>query len=381
MATLNLRNQPTIHFAKTVRDVVSLKNEYAQVIMDRSKSITHELVSALVAQGVMSYSGRNPKPALDADGNFQTTDLDLLSFLVPLAARNAVVEIPSYKNRRQTVKNGDERKIGTNQFGSITSLVSNKSVFSFSVKIHDKTIAVKDDNGDEELGAYRNYMVVDCDGRLYDGWDRIVLNPNAKENSFLTEKSLWTGNTVYFKHFVHPNRWQSVFGAPHLLKKMLLARIDDEARFYRAEIKRLHALGIFAGSGMPKPERVKTVRGETRKIEVSTMEMLLTLPKFTGEYEAASNTVEGLLAAYRRQHLLTYKWKPLVQFVVRANEAAFFKFGLDANGVGKIARWLAKFTWQLAKKSPRSALYQTMKFNDKVSLLYRLKTKTERVSA
>ncbi len=381
MAALNYRNQLTIHFAKTVESVVTLKNEYAEVIMDRSKPVTEELVHALVAQGTMSYAGRNPKPAIGPNGEIQTTDLDLLSFLVPLALRNAVIEIPSYKNRRQTVKKGDERKVGTNQFGPIVSLVSNKSVFSFSVKIHDKTIAVKDDNGDEELGAYRNYMVVDCDGRLYDGWDKIVLKPNAKENSFLTEKSLWTGNTVYFKHFVHPNRWQSVFGAPHLLKKMLLARIDDEARFCRAEIKRLHALGIFVGSGTPKTERVKTVRGETRKIEVATMEMLLSLPKFTGNYEAVSDTVEGLLAAYRRQHLLTYKWKPLVQFVVRANEAAFFKFGLDASGVGKVARWLAKFNWQLAKKSPRSALYQTLRFNDDVALRYRLKTKIERVSA
>ena len=68
-------------------------------------------------------------------------------------------------------------------------------------------------------------------------------------------------------------------------------------------------------------------------------------------------------------------------FVVRANEAAFFKFGLKADGVGQIASWLKKFSWALGKKSPRSALYQTLKFNDQVSLLYRLKTKTERVSA
>lgn len=381
MANLSFRNQPAIHFAKTVRDVVSLKNEYAQIIMDRSRPITEGFVSALIAQGVMSYSGRNPRPALDLDGNFQTTDLDLLSFLVPLAARNAVIEIPEYANRRQTVRHGDERKVGTNQFGPITSLVSNRQVFSFSIKIHDKTIVTKDDIGDEEIGGYRNYMVVDCNGEIYNGWNKIVLNPNAKENAFLTKKNLLTGNTVYFKHFVHPNRWKSVFGAPHLLKKMLLARIDDEARFYRREIKRLHGLGIYATSGFAKKERVVTVRGATKKIAVQTMEMLLTLPKFSGEYKAVPNTAAGLFMAYRRARLLTYTLKLAVQFIVRANEAAFFKFGLNEKGLGRIASWLRKCKWVEGKKSPRSALYQVMKFNDNVSLLYRLKTKTERVLA
>jgi hypothetical protein len=381
MAKLSFRNQPVIHFAKTVRDVVSLRNEYAQVMMDRSKPITNELVSSLIAQGVMSYAGRNPRPALDLDGNIQTTDLDLLSFLVPLAARNAVIEIPEYKNRRQVVKRDDERKVGTNQFGPITSLVSNRQVFSFSIKIHDKTIVTRDDVGDEEIGGYRNYMVVDCNGEIYNGWNKIVFNPDAKENAFLTEKNLWAGNTVYFKHFVHPNRWQSVFGAPHLLKKMLLARIDDEARFYRREIKRLHGLGIYASSGLARKEKVVTVRGATKKIAVPTLEMLLTLPKFSGEFKAVPNTVAGLLEAYRRARWLTYTLKPAVQFVVRANEAAFFKFGLNEKGIGRIASWLRKCKWVEGKKSPRSALYRILKLSYSMSLLYRLKTLTARVAA
>jgi hypothetical protein len=380
MFNLSSRNQPAINFAKTVRNVVTMKNEYASVIMDRSKPITEELVSSLIAQGIISYAGRNPVPALDADGNLKTTDLDLLSFLVPLAARHAVIEIPEYKNRRQVIKTEGERKIGTNNFGPITSLVSNQKVFSFCIKIHDKTIAVKDDVGAEKLGAYRNYLVVDCNGEIYNGWNKIVWNPSSKENAFLAEKRLWTGNSVQFKYFVHPNRWQSVFGAPHLLKKMLLARITDEARFYRAEIKRLHALGIYTSGGFSKPIRETIMRGATRKIEVQTMEMLLTLPKFIGAYQSMENSVAGLLEAYRRQRILTYTWKPAIQFVVRANEAAYFRFGLKANGQGKIARWLKSRRWVEAKKSPRSALYQTMKLSDNMSILYRLKTKTEHVS-
>jgi hypothetical protein len=384
MLNLISRNQPAINFAKTVRNVVTLKNEYAKVIMDRSKPITEELISSLIAQGIMSYAGRNPVPALDADGNLQRTDLDLLSFLVPLAARHAVVEIPEYKNRRQVVKMEGKRKIGSGNFGPITSLVSNRDVFSFSIKIHDKTIVVEDALGREKLGDFRNYLVVDCNGEIYNGWNKIVWNTSVAENAFLNNKRLWTGNSVQFKYFVHPNRWQSVFGAPHLLKKMLLARITDEARFYRAEIKRLHALGIYSTSaefnGKCKTVRETICRGATKKIAVPTMEMLLTLPKFIGSYEALPNNVDGLIEAYRRQRILTYTWKPAVQFVVRANEAAFFRFGLNADGKGKIAHWLKSRRWILAKKSPRSALYQTMKLSDKISILYRLKTKTEHVS-
>ncbi len=379
MAKLSYRNQPVIHFAKTVKDVVSLKNEYAKIIMDRNAPITEELVGALIAQGVLGYEKRNPAPAFDLDGNLQVTDLDLLSFLVPLAQRRTVIEIPEYRNNRQVVRKSDERKIGDRSFGPLVNLVSNQRSFSFSVKIHDQTIAVTD--GDEErLGAYRNYMVVDGSGRLYDGWDKIVWKPTTEEDSFLKEKSLFTGNSVHFKYFVHPNRWKSVFGAPHLLKKMLLARLTDEAKFYRKEIKRLNALGIFCSSGEYKPPRAKILRGPTEKKSIKTMEMQLSMPKFIGEYAPVPETKEGLLEAYRKQRIMTYHWKPIVQFVVRANEAAFFLFGQKDDGEGRIASWLRKCSWVEGKKSKRSAIYKIMKLGDKMSLLYRIKTITERVA-
>lgn len=380
MVKLSYRNQPAIGFAKTVKEVVSLQNEYAKIIMDRSQPITEELIGALIAQGVLSYEKRNPAPALDQDGNLQVTDLDLLSFLVPLSWRRAVIEIPEYRNHRQTVKRSNERKIGDSSFGPLVNLVSNQRSFAFSVKIHDKSIAVDDGSESEDLGAYRNYMVVDGNGRLYDGWDKIVWKPTAEENSFLKEKGLFTGNSVHFKHFVHPNRWKSVFGAPHLLKKMLLARLTDEAKFYRKEIKRLHGLGIYCLSGLGKKPKVKTFRGPTEKRMIETMEMQLGLPKFTGEYQPVEDTQKGLLDAYARQRILTYRWKPAVQFVVRANEAAFFLYGLKEDGKGRVASWLKKCRWVEGKKSPRSKLYQIMKLGDEVSLLYRIKTITEHVA-
>jgi hypothetical protein len=382
MIGLKFRGLPEINIATTVHEVATLKNEYAQDFMDRTRSLDEKQIAAVINQGTMGYAGRNPSPALDADGNFQCTDLDLLSFLTPIAARGAVIEIPQYRNRRQIIRRAGERKIGTNQFGPITSLVSNKDVFSFSVKIHDKTIIAKSLETDtESVGAFRNYMIVDCDGHWYDGWDRIVWDPNAEENAFLKEKKLWTGNSVRFQYYVHPNRWQSVFGAPYLLKKMLLARIDDEAGFYRREMKRLAAAGIELPAGEKLEYKPVVSEGAARSLEVKTMEMALAIPEFTGEYEPVPLTAEGMVKAYRHQKLLTYTWKPAVQFTARADEAAFMRYGLDADDNGRIARWIKDAAWTPWRKNNRSALYNQLVLSDDMALLYRIKTKTEQVSS
>jgi hypothetical protein len=382
MIGLKFRGMPAIDFAKTVLSVANLKNEYAQTIMNRNNTIDEDLVGSVIAQGIMSYAGRNPSPALDQDGNFQCTDLDLLSFLSPIAARGAVIEIPRYRNRRQVIKREGERKIGSNQFGPILSLVSNKDVFSFSIKIHDKTIVVKDpETGRESIGDFRNYMIVDCDGFWYDGWNKIVWDPDAEENAFLRDNKLWTGNSVYFQYYVHPNRWQSVFGAPYLLKKMLISRLDDEAGFYRKEMERLEALGIELPKGEMKPSRPIIAAGNTEAISVKTMEMVLAIPDFSGNYQSVPATQAGLIQAYERQKLLTYTWKPAVQFVVRADEAAYMFNGLDKNDNGKVAQWMGNAAWTPFKKTPRSALFNQIVLSDDMALLYRTKMKTERINA
>lgn len=382
MIGLKFKGRPAINFAKTVHEIAHLKNEYAQTIMNRTKMIDEDFIGAIIAQGIMGYEGRTPSPALDEDGNFQCTDLDLLSFLTPIAARGAVIEIPKYRNRRKVVKKAGERKIGSNQFGPITSLVSNKDVFSFSVKIHDKTIISKDlETGKENIGEFRNYMLVDCDGHWYDGWNKIVWDPSAKENEFLTNNKLWTGNSVYFQYYVHPNRWQSIYGAPHILKKMLLERLNDEAKFYRAEMKRLNDLGINLPKGAKKASKPIISEGKTEAIKVKTMEMEIAIPAFTGKYEKVSNDQDGLLKAYKRQKLLTYTFKPAVQFVTRANEAAFMKYGFDESGQPRIAHWMKDRSWNAWKKTSRSKEVQKMTLSNDMAITFRFKEKTEHISA
>lgn len=384
MEGLKFRGRPPILIAGSVKDVVNLKNPYAQIIMDRRQTIDEGLVSAIVAQSIMGWERRHPAPALDQDGNFQGTDLDLLSFLTPIAARGAVIEIPRYRNRRRVEVRPNERKIGNNRFGPLIGLRSNQEVFSFSVLIHDKTIIKTNPNsGKEEVGDFRDFMIVDCDGHWYDGWDKIVWDPSREENRFLTEKGLWTGNTVSFQHYVHPNRWQSIFGAHHLLKKMLIARIDDEAGFYRGVVKQLKDLGLrmpssaSAKSAYFPSEEAEGPAPVTVPIVVKTMETVLDIPEFSGHYPPVAMNRNGLRKAYQRQKFLTYTLKPLVQFGVRANEAAYFLYGL-----GRIAPWMEGRVWKSNWKAPKGrAEWCQMVLGPDVALRYRVKSITQRVSA
>ena len=382
MIGLKFRGMPPIRLAETVRDIAALKNEYAAAILDRSVYLNDDMVAAIMGQSLMTWEGRNPAPALDSYGNFQGTDLDLLSFLVPMADRGAVIDISHYRNRRKIVRRANEYKVGSNRFGPIIGLFSNKKALSFGVDMYDKTIIRRDPRiGREQVGRPSKYMLVDCDGHWYQGWDRISWDPTAEENHFLTEKDLWTDSTVIFKYYVHPSRWQSVFGAPYLLQKMLIERIDDEATFYRAEVKRLKFVGIKfgfdpRGSSYIPPGPVE-FEGETLPIKVNTIEMTLDIPAFSGSYTPAGNDSRGLSHAHQRQKFLTQTLKPFVQFCVRANEAAYFHYGKSG-----IAHWMQDRKWVHGWKVPLGRVeWNMMRLSNAMALRYRIKSMTQRVSA
>jgi len=379
MTGLKFRGRPPIRLAESVQDVARLSNPYARTIMDRSIPVTEDFVNVVVAQSVFGWEGRHPTPALDADGNFQGTDLDLLSFLVPIAERGAIIELPSYRSRRVSVAKENERHLGSGaRFGNVVGLTSNQDVFSFSIRIFDNTIAVRDPaTGRESIGAFRNFMLVDVTGLWHDGWEKIIWNPTAKENAFLEDSGLWTSNTVYFKNAVHPNRWQSVFGAPYLLLKMLVERLRDEGSFYRAEMKRLEALGI----SLPEDEKKESgptgmaSSTEQQKISVNTLEAVIDMPEFTGSYLAADNTRDGLVWAYRRQKKLTWTLKPRAQFVVRADELAYFLYGGD-----RVASWMDGREWKPFTPPRGRIVWDQLVLSNDVSYRLRRKTVTETVA-
>lgn len=371
-----------IDFADSVQDVVNLNHPYAQRINDRSNPIDDEFVAAILRQSVMCYDNRRPSPALDADGNFVGTNFDLCSFLVPVAQRGAVIEIPDYEIRRPSVSRANERRIsGGPRFGKVTGLISNQKVFSFSVRIFDQSVIITDPVTDaENTGAHRNFMLVDLDGYWHEGWRKIVWHPTAKENDFLRHHRLWVGNHVTFSNWLHPNRWSSVFSAHHLLKKWLLARLDDEIAFCKVEISRLQN----AKYQLPVSESAYIAPSETgsaENIAVKTLEFQLEVPSFAGRYLAYYRGQSGIQAAYQRKKHLTYTIKPQVQFPVRANECAYFIYGGPKNGFERIAYWMGSCSWQDWKKPRGKIVWRRMALSKDFALLYRVKTCAQQVAA
>lgn len=380
MRGLKFVGRPPIRIAESVHDVVRLRNEYAAAIMDRSVVIDEAFVDAVVAQSIFTWEGRHPVPALDEHGRFQGTDLDLLSFMMPIAERGAVIELPHYRSRRGSAKREGERHVGGgSRFGQLTGLTSNQDVFSFSARIFDSTVVVKDPlTGRERSGAFRNFMLVDLNGMWHEGWDRIIWDPSAKENAFLTEHGLWSDNAVYFKNAIHPNRWQSFFGAPYLLLKMLIERLRDESAFYFQEAKRLEVAGVRfpTGSGPEESAALMASQTETRKIKVQTLEAIVDLPEFRGSYFSMPLTSAGLVQAYERRKLFLYTLKPKAQFTTRADELAYFLYGN-----GRIAPWMTGRAWNSGYKPPRGRVaWEQMVLSNNVALRYRIKEVTEEVA-
>ncbi|GEM_PF-1012367 len=377
MKGLKFRGRPPILISESVKDVASGKNPFAVEILDRGGHVSEELVNTVLDQSVFGWEGRHPQPALDENGRLQVTDLDLLSFLASVARRHPVIEIPRYRSRRAGVtRANEEKRLGT-QYGRVSGLVSNKEVFSFSVRILDESIVVTDADGEEETGAFRSYMLVDVTGKLYDGWDRIVWKPSAEENKFLSENRLWTGNTVYFKNAVHPNRWQSIFGAPYLLLKMLVERITDEAKFYKSEMARLAAMRLTLPAGLKKPYVPTDAAEDYKKIEVETLEAALDMPQFVGEYTPVDDSVAGLVAAYNHQKWLSYTLKPRLQVVIRADELAYFLYGKT-----RVAPWMEGRKWNSGYKPPKArTVWEQMVLSPMMALRYRVRKDTQTVAA
>ncbi|MBP9757935.1 MAG: hypothetical protein KBD06_05010 [Candidatus Pacebacteria bacterium] len=368
-----------VKYPLTLRAVTERSDPLAAIITDRSRPLTREVVEGALSRSVFAWAGRTPQPGLDESGNvIHAGDLDFASFFVPLALRRAVIEIRDYQNRRPLVLKTGMRQIGTTSFGQIKRLVSNKDVFSFSIHIRDQSIAMERE-GVEELGYPMNYMVVDLDGNWYEGCQTLHFKPNAAENAFLRERDLLIDDAISFKYFVHPNRFQSIFGAPYLLLKLLVERMDDEATYYREEVKRLADKGVFPIKGQTDEHEAT---GPKKKVIVPTLVAELDYPDFAGRVNdyglPGGDTVTRAQAAYDRRKLIIYTWKPLAQFVIRADELAYFRYGLPSD---KRPAWATELAIEPFRKKGDRNSWMRIPFPDGYALRFRSFDSTEHVAA
>jgi hypothetical protein len=175
---------------------------------------------------------------------------------------------------------------------------------------------------------------------------------------------------------VHPNRYQSIFGAPYLRLKLLLSRLEDEAAYLREEQQRFQK-GTKKKS--PVSSREKTEAGAP--MVIPAFEVALETPPFRGSYFSRVATEEHDAYApfvVERYRTIVGTWIPLVRFVVRADELAYYRFGYDKD---KKPAWAWKLTTERNVKIPKSrARWNQVRFSTDYALRFRAYTRTEVVA-
>jgi hypothetical protein len=371
--------------AESIKEVAS--SDSMQLILNRSVDV-QEVIKVVTDHWAYDLFSRKPGPAYyDKTGSLQMTDLDLACFLSALVDRKAVICLPHYKARRATTKReGEVVTSKTNRHGKVMGLTANSEVMSFSIRINDmNVIQAGTETKEDSVGAPRNFMLVDVNGTWHEGWDRIEFMPSAKENDFLKDRSLWTGNTIYFKNFVHPNRWSAFYGQHYLLLKALIDRLEEEAKFLRTEVKRVLVAGITyptSGEGAKK-EWPKSEEGESKAIIVKAFECEIDAP-FIDSFTKVKTTQAGLVEASKRVSEYTYHVLPLLRFHARATELAFYQKGCAEAGFPswiKGAEWTTGYR-QEGKRTDwnRLVLHQAEVGQIGFALRYRIYDKTERVA-
>jgi len=319
---------------------------------------------------------RRPAPALMEDGVLmQATDLDLSTFLAALAQRRAVIKIPTYRSRREAkAKPKEVVRLMAERYGQITGLVSNKQVFSFSVRLLDLSIIE-----DGKPGSFRAFMLQDVDGEWHEGFSRFAFAPNREENKFIEDFQLANHGEIVFTGFVHANRWQSFYSANYLLAKAMVHRLAELAKYYRAEAKAIVAEAKLTLPEAPEYEFEPDDQGSGRleKITVHSMEatvdytymdeplQLPALPRTQAGYDLARKYVKEASSVLEA-----------LRYATRATEYAFWALGDDREA--QLPSWLSGVAWEDEKTARtmwrRLRLHQRAVGERSVGLRYRLTT-------
>jgi hypothetical protein len=366
--------------AKTISKKIQtiLENPIAKTILDRSSDIS---IAIPEVKGWWGYDlfNRKPSPAYNEYGIFTGTDLDMACFLYSLAGRGAVINIPEYKARTQSATRKDQvLKSKYNRNGELLEVLANKDLFTFNIRVMDQNVI-----GEDKVGDFRTFSLTKEDGSWYEGWKTIQFEPTLKENRFITENKLWTGNQIIFNNFVHPNRWTSFFGVHYLITKLMIERLEDEVGFLSSEVKRLLEAGIEFPKTSDAPVKHEYTYGNkvSKKFQAFQVKLHIPAAKLKGDYELFEATQENLVKAYGLKKDLTRTITKL-RFMTRATEYAHYM------NQDRFPSWMKNVQWEDGFVEPgKRTKWQRLKlFQDKVgehsiSILKRTFEKSVQVAA
>jgi len=364
------------HIAKSLKTL--MENPLVLGTLNLHSDITPIAKKAI---GFWEYDlmNRKPSPAYNEYGLFQGTDLDLACFLYNMVGRGAVINIPSYKGMRQKKTRSDQvMASASNRHGKIVGVQANKDFWTFSINVIDQNVI-----GEEKVGAYRTFLLTDLDGKWYDGWNKLEFVPTLKENRFITENKLWTGNQIVFRNMIHPNRWTSFFGHHYIISKLIIERLTDESAFLNRQMKILKEKGTKFPKGEGPGDYRTTSYGDSKSIKVEAFQAKIYIPevKFVGAYLKFKETQKALVEAYnlRKQYQNFIK---TLRFMTRATEYA------HAKSPDNKPAWIKGVHWKHDFKIPggrirwqRLPLFQDKVGEFSIAILRRWYQKSARVAA
>ncbi len=374
------------YVANTLTNI--LEKDTVRMMLDKTHDDLSEVIDIVKSYWLMDLHSRKPAPATVES----TTDLDLLTFLYALSGRNAAINLPKYVNVRPTIlKEGEMIVSKENRHGIVLGPGSNQDTFMFNVKIKDMNVMGKDASGQDVVGMDRNYILTNFDGNWYNGWKSINFMPSTEENKFITENELWTGNSIVFSNFVHPNRWISFFGQYYFESKLLIQVLKDRAVYYRAVTKDMIKAGVKFPKvtkqqpGVPKGKSTtpakRTEVGGSEIIKVPAFYVELDVPESEKEYPEYKYTSKNLKKLSDLVWQYTYKDIPRLQVMVRATELAHF------NAADRFPAWIKNTEWQkdFIPKGKRNKWERLILFQPKigefgVAIRKRTMMKSEEVS-
>lgn len=389
--------------ASTLTEI--LHNPIVEASLDRSRPVEPYIEKTLEAWQV-DLDKRRPAPAytegLEGQPIYRGSDFDLFTFLMALAQRQAVINIPSYENLRPTVLQSNQRLIDRkNRHGQILKVVSNNDVHSFSVRIMDYNVVETTPNGTEEVGAFRHYAVVDDFGEWYDGWHELEFRATEKERSFLEERKLVVyEEPVRFEGFVHPHLAMAFYGSRYITAKALAARLNDQAKHYRGLAKMLRDMEVRLPEDQQQEVTYEKI-GDGQRIVVPNIEARLILPEPTGKYPIISLSEDGKVTQYKRlprsmkafqgilryseqkSNDLSYGTGAAVRAPVRAVELAYFLHGFDGQveaGRERTPSWgIPQWTRDYRESSGHRIRWNALQLTESpdVFLIYRIRETTQ----
>ncbi len=360
--------------AKTVMSVASMTHPHAKTITNRAIPLSVDFVQKILSLTHFSFSGRKPRKQKNKRGEKRPTDMDLASFLIGLLQKPTILELPEYTTALPRTVIAGERHLDTRRYGQLLNLVSHKSRLSFGVRIHDATIKRRSSLEEDRLGAPRTFMIINYEGKWHSGWKGTSWDFRKAERGFRERYDLSADiHHLGYKYFVHLNRRHSIFSYSHLLLKLVWQRIEDELAFYREELKRLGNYNTNPNSDYFNVLEV----GASTSVMVPSFVMALEGYSYTGEYSPVEASEEGYKKAQAHVDFLQYQLRPRVQFVVRANEAAFYHYGKPQ---GYVAGWIRGVYWEKTGVNDQYQQEATFAFSDSFIMRYKCDTVSQVVA-